>query len=570
IENQASVAKITGTAVNFTADPINTAANTFTIQNETDFASYSIGIDPSPCPSGQRLWDGGGTTNNWSDAANWACDLIPQNGNNIVFDTTSTKDTVIDIPISVNSFRINAGFTGSLTLASNTFSSADFTQSDGTFNGGTSSISVTGAFVQSAGNFNGGNGPMSVGGGFSITGGAFVASNNSTSFASNFKHNGGTFDPNSGTVIFTGNAASGINQGLPVTTIETFNNLAFQRTGIVILKVNGILNVLGDLNLNTGQIQQDVFGSVFDANGDVVVGSDFNGLIPLNHIGSRDQKITVTGSPLTPWGNWTIDKPAGTVTLASNLKFNGSNGVIFRNGIVKTDQFVLDLGGSGGFAENGYVVGNLRKALFGTGTFEVGTESGYSPVTLNSFGVFTVRANEGPLAGADPARSIKRNWTITSSGSQGDLTLQYADADVPAGAAEEGFKFIRQNGTLNEVLEPTTIDTASNTFVLNNVTEFSTWTLGQLVPTAAAVEIRGRVSTRVGSGISRARITITDQNGDARTAVTNPFGYYIISGVEAGRSYVLSVKAKGYSFASSVRVITVDDYISGLDFIADN
>ncbi|MEP6847701.1 MAG: carboxypeptidase-like regulatory domain-containing protein, partial [Acidobacteriota bacterium] len=550
IENQASVAKITGTAVNFTGDPINTAANTFTIQNETDFASYSIGIDPSPCPSGQRLWDGGGTTNNWSDAANWDCDLIPQNGNNIVFDSTSSKDTVIDIPINVNLFRINTGFTGVVTLASSAFSAADFSQADGTFQGGSGQVTF--------------NGP------FSLTGGSFIASGNSTSFASNFKHSGGIFEPNGGTVIFIGNAAGGINQGLPVTTVETFNNLTFQRSGIVILKVNGVMNVLGNLDLSSGQVQQDVLGSVLDANGDVEVTSNFNGLIPLNHVGSGNQTITSVGAS-NPWNNWIIDKPAGTVTLASNLQFaNVNSNVIFRNGIVRTNDFVLDLGTSDGFAENGFVIGNLRKTASGTRTFEVGTESGYSPVTLNSFGVFTVRANERPLAGVDPARSIKRNWTITSSGSQGDLTLQYADADVPAGAAEEGFKFIRQNGTLNEVFEPTTIDTASNTFVLNNVTEFSTWTLGQLVPTAAAVEIRGRVSTPFGSGISRARVTITDQSGDARTAVTNPFGYYIISGVEAGRAYVLSVKAKGYSFASSVRVITVDDYISGLDFIADN
>lgn len=39
--------------------------------------------------AGTRTWDGGGATNNWSEAANWSGDTVPDAGDDVVFDTTS-------------------------------------------------------------------------------------------------------------------------------------------------------------------------------------------------------------------------------------------------------------------------------------------------------------------------------------------------------------------------------------------------------------------------------------------------------------------------------------------------
>src|SRR5258708_4703611 len=37
-----------------------------------------------------RTWDGGGLTNNWSEAANWSGDIVPGSGDIAIFDGTST------------------------------------------------------------------------------------------------------------------------------------------------------------------------------------------------------------------------------------------------------------------------------------------------------------------------------------------------------------------------------------------------------------------------------------------------------------------------------------------------
>ncbi len=65
-----------------------------------------------------RTWDGGGVTNNWSDAANWSGDVVPTSDDSAVFDSTSTKNCTIDVnipgPLLIN---LNAGYSGALTMA---------------------------------------------------------------------------------------------------------------------------------------------------------------------------------------------------------------------------------------------------------------------------------------------------------------------------------------------------------------------------------------------------------------------------------------------------------------------
>ncbi len=66
---------------------------------------------------GQKLWDGGGLTNNWSEAANWCGNVLPDSGSVIVFNGTSSKNAIVDINANVNSFNLNAGFGGTIAIA---------------------------------------------------------------------------------------------------------------------------------------------------------------------------------------------------------------------------------------------------------------------------------------------------------------------------------------------------------------------------------------------------------------------------------------------------------------------
>lgn len=87
-----------------------------------------------------------------------------------------------------------------------------------------------------------------------------------------------------------------------------------------------------------------------------------------------------------------------------------------------------------------------------------------------------------------------------------------------------------------------------------------------LVPTAANVSISGRVVTAAGVGIKGAYVILTDSEGNARTAFTSAFGYYVLEDVPVGETYILAVSSKRYQFEP--RVISVHDEITELNFIA--
>jgi hypothetical protein len=55
------------------------------------------------------------------------------------------------------------------------------------------------------------------------------------------------------------------------------------------------------------------------------------------------------------------------------------------------------------------------------------------------------------------------------------------------------------------------------------------------------------------------------QDGHVAWAMTNPFGFYRFVDVTAGRTYLVSVTHKRYSFAS--RTISLSDEILNVDFV---
>lgn len=89
-----------------------------------------------------------------------------------------------------------------------------------------------------------------------------------------------------------------------------------------------------------------------------------------------------------------------------------------------------------------------------------------------------------------------------------------------------------------------------------------------LAPTAAMASISGRVLTPEGASIRNATVNVTDQTGASRVARTNAFGYFTLDAVEAGRTYFLSVSAKGWSFQPVVLNVVED--IAALEIFADD
>lgn len=91
---------------------------------------------------------------------------------------------------------------------------------------------------------------------------------------------------------------------------------------------------------------------------------------------------------------------------------------------------------------------------------------------------------------------------------------------------------------------------------------------GCAVPTAAKASISGRVTSSEGYGLLRVAVRV--EGGDLaapRTVLTSSFGNYTIDGLEAGGTYVVSVRSKRYVFDMPDRVITLLDSVSGIDFV---
>lgn len=91
-----------------------------------------------------------------------------------------------------------------------------------------------------------------------------------------------------------------------------------------------------------------------------------------------------------------------------------------------------------------------------------------------------------------------------------------------------------------------------------------------LQPTAGGTVLGGRVITADGRGIGNVRVTLADQTGQARTAITSPFGYYQFTDISTGESYTVSVSSKGRTFGEPTRVVTLNDAVDDLNFTADN
>lgn len=228
----------------------------------------------------------------------------------------------------------------------------------------------------------------------------------------------------------------------------------------------------------------------------------------------------------------------------------------------------------------GRVIGKLEKLFFGMGdsfTFPVGTANGYSPVTLSNYNAgkgatFAVTAHQGSYpnpANNLPANRAARWWNLTNGGLvRTDLTFQYLPGDIMAGNESDYRAYRIPSGGGTAISIPSTVNTATKTVSVPNVSQFSDWTLAQpLIPTAATANIGGRVLSANGQGIANARITITDSTGNSQTISTNSFGYYTFRQVLAGDTYILTARHKRYNFSQPTQIVSVSDDRDDINFV---
>lgn len=464
----------------------------------------------------------------------------------------------------------NVSFAGLLfqNVGSVTFGTPFLLSTGNVTNSSGTTLTFNGNYTQSGGSFSGGTSNVDFNADFTLSNGTFTATSANTSIGISFVILGGTFNHNNGTIVVDNVTVSASSFNAFNFTINAPSGNGFSASGAVVT-VQGTLSLINGIHGN----------GTLNAQGNVIVSPTFGagtGAVSLS--GSGNQTYTNNGGG-NPRGIWTLNKTGGTVALASDMDLsNGTSQLILTAGTITTDANLLIAGTRTINRTNGFVIGNLRRSYTSAGSrvFDVGTSAGHFPVTVNAtagaFGAattVTVSANAGALPGSAPALSLLRHWSITASPggvSQADLTFAYSDADIPVTADETQFQVLRFTTTSITNLGGT-LNTVANTATVSGITQFSQWGVGVLAPTSAPVTISGRVVTADGRGISGAVLILAGLDSDPRTVRTNPFGYFrfIAAG---GSGYVVSVASKSHTFVQPSIVVNPTEDITNLIFVS--
>ena len=185
-------------------------------------------------------------------------------------------------------------------------------------------------------------------------------------------------------------------------------------------------------------------------------------------------------------------------------------------------------------------------------------------VTGESTVVFTGTQSDFQLGGrvADSNGNAVAGVSIIVEGAANDATVTDASGNyLFTGLPADGIYFVRPSASgLSFTPGQQSVGALTNDISGMDFTAFA--------PTAASVSVAGRVLTAGGYGIGKARVSIAATDGNTRTVLTNPFGYYRFDNVEAGRIYIISVETKRYQFEVPVRTVNVVDELIDVNFVA--
>ncbi len=489
------------------------------------------------------------TTSNWNNTANWSTSSggsggasVPGVSDDVYFNSARNGNCTIDATISVNGWDIG-GYTGAITNTSYAITvSANnyFTQSSGTFNGGSGNITVNARLSISGGTFNCGSGTVDINGtGFYLTGGTFTSTSGTLYLSHAWNHTtGGTFSHNSGTVVFDGTGNHAIYM---IGNSETFYNLTVNRTsgGTINLYASTDKAIItGTLTLNQGNVGSwNSYAVTLEAQGNVTVASGFGTIstyVTLNFTGTANQNFDLTGATNKVDGNIGINKASGTVTLLSGLTMDGGgdlnliSGTLNLNGQTLSNTVDLTyctgtftISGTGTLGNYGWsqTSGSPALTISGASTFTIGTghfvmSSGTfnaGSATLDFNGNFNFTG--GTFTNTSGTMNLSRDWIHATSGTfnhnNGTLILDGNFTSPPGKIQMVGNSETFNNVTFSLVAGSQCIYTANdNIIVLGTLTlttgSVSPWNGGN----AVSIETKGEVVVASSFGTLSSDVTL--------------------------------------------------------------
>ncbi len=554
--------------------------------SQTSDATITI---TAACVAGEKTWDGGGATNDWSEAANWTCDLVPTATDTIIFDGSSTKNATIDTSRAVKSLNINAGYTGTITQADATtlaFGAANSSltnssQAGGTFVCGSGAISFNNViFTQTGGQFDCQNGTIGNSPSFDlrINGGIFNAPSGTMTFGGTSLLTlgaGGTFNHNNGTIAATGSfftfgiVSSAATLDFNNLTIDLAENLGGAVAGS---EADDRLRVWGTLNLVRGSLGT----GTIEAQGAVNIGSTFldaaggGGFFVLG--GGNNQTYTNNGGS-NPKGNISINKTSGTVTAATSLilltgqPLNITSGTLYLSNSANLRAGALTIGANGRLVNDSSTTITLGGNLTNDGTIDLQGGGANCPETdsilirsssaaqrswtgggryrlvdvdvQNMSGTGTKTVFSGTNSGGNNA-----SW-VFNSGCPTALVISPLSANVPAGATQTftasggspNYTFSITTNNSGAAINPTTgVYTAGTTAgavdTVRVTDAFGSTADATVNVSSSSFVVTNNSDTGAGSlrqAITNANITPGTQTVSFNIAGTAPFGIFLLS-----------------------------------------
>jgi hypothetical protein len=200
-------------------------------------------------------------------------------------------------------------------------------------------------------------------------------------------------------------------------------------------------------------------------------------------------------------------------------------------------------------------------------TFTGGTASTTSfPFTATNMAASNFSLVDNNVTGPD--RTTTMNLYKFAKWGQGPITVTQGPV---TGWSLADLSCVDMDTVLNQTQYGNTIDFANRKATVNlEEGEMVTCTYRntQLTPSAAQVEITGRVTDQWGSGIRGAVLTLSNANTlETRSVMTGSFGYYRFDGVDVGDFYILTVNHKRYGFPNGQVSFTAIDSLANVDFI---
>lgn len=394
-------------------------------------------------------WDGGGATENWSDCDNWSTNVCPVAADSVTFNTTSTKNSIVDASWggTVTNITIQTGYSGTITLQRSLTVSASLSHGAGTIVGTGQTLStssytldagtltapsvfnVSSTFNIVSGTFNHNSGTVN----FNGNAGATLSCNNVTFNLVSFTHTSGTktvsstcsFPLGNNPTLATGTGSTGVTNngvlsGSGTLTTGVFNfNTGSSLTGFSGISAGSTFTVAGG-TANFGSYTS-FFATGLSGGAPVVISS---GTLTLPDGADLNSTLTISGG--------TFNAPSGTLFLAGALTVSGTPTFNHNNGIFNLD-------GAGGTQ-----ILSCNNITFNLVVFSA--TGGGKTINNNC----NIPVGNNPIIGTSGAGSLGINLagTITGTGTLTHLPSAGGGFVFNAGATLSGFTgFIGNRGS---------------------------------------------------------------------------------------------------------------------------